>query len=108
MPMIRTSFAALCDGFVDGDSLTHRLSNHEESNCFSWQQGAREFAAHLDKRESDRANVAPQDLERERMRAFYFSLGVECGWGRDKSSGEYLAPFARDAWAAWQEAKKET
>jgi hypothetical protein len=38
------------------------------------------------------------------MRLFYTARGVTCGWGFAKD-GTYHAQFARDAWAAWQEAK---
>lgn len=49
--------------------------------------------------------MSEEASERARMIMFYTSRGVVCGWGRAKD-GAYHAPFARDAWAAWQEAQK--
>lgn len=43
--------------------------------------------------------------EQTRMRQFYTARGVNVGWGMAKD-GSYHAQFARDAWAAWQEAQK--
>lgn len=49
--------------------------------------------------------TADDESERARMEAFYMGRHVPCGWGRDRR-GEYHAQFARDAWAAWQEARR--
>lgn len=43
--------------------------------------------------------------ERAQMEAFYRARGAQTGWGRDRK-GDYHAQFARDAWAAWQEARR--
>jgi hypothetical protein len=51
-------------------------------------------------------DAPPETAEQRRMALFYTARGVSCGWGRDKGGG-YLAPYARDAWAAWQEAKRD-
>jgi hypothetical protein len=51
-------------------------------------------------------DAPPETAEQRRMAAFYTARGVSCGWGRDKGGG-YLAPYARDAWAAWQEARRD-
>lgn len=48
---------------------------------------------------------ADEESELVRMEAFYMGRHVPCGWGRDRR-GEYHAQFARDAWAAWQEARR--
>jgi len=50
-------------------------------------------------------DAPPETPEQVRMREFYRARGVVAGWGRAKD-GSYLAPFARNAWAAWQEAQR--
>lgn len=50
-------------------------------------------------------DAPPESAEQRRCREFYTARGVDCGWGFDKRGG-YLAAFARDAWAAWQEAQR--
>jgi hypothetical protein len=50
-------------------------------------------------------DAPPETPEQVRCREFYASRGVEVGWGRDKD-GRYFAPFASNAWAAWQEAQR--
>ena len=50
-------------------------------------------------------DAPPETAEQRRMREFYTSRGVQCGWGFTKS-GSYHAPFANDAWAAWQAAQR--
>ena len=54
-------------------------------------------------------DAPPLTPEQERMEAFYRSRlaprGTTVGWGRGKD-GSYLTEFARDAWAAWQEAQR--
>ncbi len=49
-------------------------------------------------------DAPPLTPEQARMEAFYNARlnprGVTVGWGRDKD-GNYLAEYARDAWAAW-------
>jgi len=56
-------------------------------------------------------DAKPKTVEQLRMEAFYTARlalqGKTVGWGFDKHS-EYLSTFAKDAWAAWQEANKET
>ena len=52
-------------------------------------------------------DAPPETPEQIRMREFYQSRGVQCGWGFTKD-GRYHAPFANDAWAAWQEARRTT
>lgn len=51
----------------------------------------------------------PLTAEQERMIAWWRDrmepLGVSCGTGRTVD-GQFLAQFWKDAWAAWQEAKK--
>lgn len=53
-------------------------------------------------------DALPKTAEHLRMEAFYTSLlakqGTTVGWGFDKNS-QYLSSYARDAWAAWQEAQ---
>jgi len=53
-------------------------------------------------------DAKPKTAEQLRMEAFYNARlapdGVTIGWGLDKHS-EYLAGFARHAWAAWQAAQ---
>lgn len=53
-------------------------------------------------------NAPPRTPEQERMEAFWHARlaqrGTTCGFSRDER-GEYHAEFARDAWAAWQEAR---
>jgi hypothetical protein len=48
-------------------------------------------------------DAPPETEEQARMIAFYKARGSDCGWGRDKH-GNFLASYARDAWAAWQAA----
>lgn len=52
-------------------------------------------------------DAPPETPEQRRMREFYTARGVNVGWGRGRS-GAYLAPFAANAWAAWQEAQQGT
>lgn len=49
----------------------------------------------------------PLTDEQRRMMAFYDStnVGHAIGWGVDKN-GQFLGTFARNAWAAWNEAKR--
>jgi hypothetical protein len=53
-------------------------------------------------------DAPPLTDEQARMEAFYRARlarrGVTVGWGRAKD-GSYLSEYARDAWAAWNEAK---
>lgn len=45
------------------------------------------------------------------MERFYTSRllqrGITVAWGRDRKTGAYLSDYARDAWAAWQAARRE-
>lgn len=56
-------------------------------------------------------DAPPLAPEQERMEAFYTmrlaAQGTTIGFGRDKN-GNYLSIYARDAWAAWQEAQKRS
>jgi hypothetical protein len=53
-------------------------------------------------------DAKPKTNEQLRMEDFYTARlapqGITLGWGLGKN-GEYLAAYARDAWAAWQEAQ---
>ena len=47
--MLYENFQEVADGFVDGESWTHKLSDHPRKACCSWQHGVQEFAAFLDR-----------------------------------------------------------
>jgi len=53
-------------------------------------------------------DAKPKTDEQLRMEAFYTAVladqGRTVGWGFDKHS-QYLASYAKDAWAAWQAAQ---
>ena len=43
-----TSFSEMAEGFTDGDSWTHEMSDHTSDECCAWQHGVEEFANWLD------------------------------------------------------------
>ena len=63
---------------------------------------------HRDQASMSHKDAPPLTPDQECMEAWYqarlTAQGATCGWGRDKH-GNYLAMYARDAWAAWQAAK---
>lgn len=48
MIKIYESFSDFAKDFVDGESRSHRLSDHTRDECCGWQKGVKEFAQWLD------------------------------------------------------------